>query len=284
MDQFNRETEPPTLPIDEHSPKQDIVRLQQWLVVRDFSVGEPPGVAHDTAAAVGIDGSFGAATRAACQAFASASKLADATVNAAFWSALTGGMADAFGFRSKADRIGEAVIETAMAHLEQEPREARRLVHDVLHGADNTGPWVRAYCAGLSTEWCQGAASQWVKQAFAALGRPLPFPLDGKGILPLFVPSIVASAHAHGRLVLGSSNTEVPPGSFYFFKGELDGKPSHLHVGVTASPIGADGRFDAISGNTSTDGSSNGWVVRRGIMQRKACDFGLLSAPIEATS
>ena len=82
MDQFSREIEAPTLPIDEHSSKQDIVRLQQWLVVRGFNVGEPPGVAHDTAAAVGIDGSFGAATRAACQAFASASKLADATVDA----------------------------------------------------------------------------------------------------------------------------------------------------------------------------------------------------------
>lgn len=277
MAQFNVETEPPTLPIGAASPDRDIVRLQEWLVVRGISVGEKSLAAPDSAAAVGIDGDFGPATEAGCATFAAAAGLTSAAVDAAFWQALTGGMDEAFNFRpAPAPTAGEAVVATARAHLARRPLEARRFVDGGLKGRDNSGPWVRAYCMGYSDQWCQGAASQWVKQAFGAFGRPLPFPLDGQGIAPLYVPSIVESARRNGRFVAGGGLTPVPPGSFFFVRGTISGHASHIHVGVTISPIRPDGRFDTIEGNTNTDGSQNGWEVCQRTRSRAGCDFGII--------
>ena len=270
MAQFKTEIAAPTLPIDATSNDKVILRLQEWLVVRGIGVGENGTAAPGTAAAVGIDGDFGPSTQAGCATFAAA-------VNATFWQALTVGMATAFAFRSMNSIVGDAVIETARAHLVQRPLEARRFVDSELRGRDNSGPWVRAYCLGISDQWCQGAASQWVKQAFAALGRPLPFPLDGQGIAPLYVPSIVGSARRNNRLVSGASTTAVPAGSFFFVRGTINGQQSHVHVGVAISPIRPDGRFDTIEGNANTDGSQNGWEVCQRTRSRATCDFGVLA-------
>ena len=277
MAQFQVEIAPPSLPITASSGGHDVIRLQEWLVVRGFTVGANPGSPTGSAAAAGIDGGFGQNTQAACTAFAAANGLPNGTVNAAFWQALTGGMQAAFNFRSGQAAIGDALIETARTHLAQKPIESRRLVNGRLIGQDNSGPWVRAYCLGLSDEWCQGAASQWVKQAFGAQNRPLPFSLDAPQVLPLFVPSIVSAASRAGRLVSGQGTAAVPPGSFFFVRGTVDGQASHIHVGVTASPIRADGTFDTMEGNTNTDGSSNGWEVCQRVRSRAACDFGLLN-------
>jgi peptidoglycan hydrolase-like protein with peptidoglycan-binding domain len=277
MAQVDIEIAPPSLPIGSTSGGHDVVRLQEWLVVHGLNVGANPGIPSDQPAAAGIDGSFGSGTQAACTAFAAANGLANGTVNVAFWQAITGGMQAAFAFRSGRSAIGDAVIETAQAHLVPKPLEARRLINGRLIGQDNSGPWVRAYCLGQSVEWCQGAASQWVKQAFAALGQPLPFPLDPPQVAPLFVPSIVSSASRAGRLVLGQGGAGVvPPGSFFFVRGILDGQASHIHVGITISPVRGDGTFDTIEGNTNTDGSSNGWEVCQRVRARATCDFGLL--------
>lgn len=277
MPQFSVEIAAPTLPISAASPDRDILRLQEWLVVRGMSVGEKSLATPDSAAAVGIDGDFGPATEAGCATFAAAAGLASAAVDAAFWQALTGGMDAAFNFQPAPGlAAGEAVVATARAHLAQRPLEARRFLDGGLKGRDNSGPWVRAYCMGYSDQWCQGAASQWVKQAFGALGRPLPFPLDGQGIAPLYVPSIVESARRNGRFVPGGSQTPVPPGSFFFVRGTINGHASHIHVGVTISPIRPDGRFDAIEGNTNTDGSQNGWEVCQRTRSRAGCDFGVI--------
>lgn len=278
MAQFNDEIAAPALPITATSPDADILRLQEWLVVRGMSVGENPSAAPGSAAAIGIDGNFGPATQAGCATLAAAAGLPAATVDAAFWQALTSGMRAAFAFQAAPPMTaGDAVIATARAHLAQRPLEARRIIDGGLRGRDNSGPWVRAYCLGISDQWCQGAASQWVKQAFAALGQPLPFPLDGHGIAPLFVPSIVESARSNGRLVAGTGATPVPPGSFFFVKGTLNGHATHIHVGVTISPIRPDGRFDTIEGNTNTDGSQNGWEVCQRTRPRTGCDFGITS-------
>jgi hypothetical protein len=276
MAQFDIEITPPDLPITANSGSHDVRRLQEWLVVRGLVIGANPGAPSSSAAAAGIDGGFGAATQAGCDAFAEANGLANGTVDAAFWQALTGGMEAAFTFRSARSAIGDAVMETARMHLAQKPIEARRLVNGRLIGQDNTGPWVRAYCFGESDEWCQGAASQWVKQAFAALNRPPPFPLDALDVLPLYVPSIVSSASKAGRLVLGQDGAPVPVGSFFFVRGLVHGEASHVHVGVTVSPIRRDSTFDTIEGNSNTDGSNNGFEVCQNIRRRATCDFGLL--------
>ena len=276
MAQYDVEIVPPGLPITASSGGHDVIRLQEWLVARGVNIGANPGAPIGSAAAAGIDGGFGAQTQAGCDSFATANTLAG-TVDAAFWQALTSGMRDAFTFRSTQPAVGAAVIETAQKHLAQKPIEARRLVNGRLTGQDNSGPWVRAYCLGLSDEWCQGAASQWVKQAFTALNRPPPFPLDAPQVAPLFVPSIVSAASKAGRLVLGQSATAVPAGSFFFVRGVIDGMASHIHVGVTISPIRGDGTFDTIEGNTNTDGSSNGWEVCQRVRTRASCDFGVLA-------
>jgi hypothetical protein len=277
MAQFDVEIAPPTLPISSTSSPHDVVRLQEWLVVRALNVGANAGAPPSSPAAAGIDGGFGSGTSGACTAFAASNGLPDGTVNTAFWQALTGGMRAAFTYRSTHPNIGDAIIETAQTHLAQKPLEARRLANGVLIGQDNSGPWVRAYCLGLSDEWCQGAASQWVKQAFAALDRPLPFPLDPPQVLPLFVPSIASAARTAGRLVQGAGTAVVPPGSFFFVRGTLRGNPSYIHVGITTSAIRGDGTFDTIEGNTNTDGSSNGWEVCPRIRTRRTCDFGILA-------
>lgn len=277
MAQSNLEIAAPTLPIDETSADRDILRLQEWLVVRGIGIGENANAAPNTGAAIGIDGNFGPSTEAGCATFAAAAGLPSAAVDAAFWQALTGGMATAFAFQATQQTVGDAVIETARAHLAQGPLEARRFIDGGLKGRDNSGPWVRAYCLGFSDQWCQGAASQWVKQAFAALGKTPPLPLDGPGVSPLYVPSIVGSARKHKCFVSGTGSTKVPPGSFFFVRGTIDGQPSHIHVGVTISPIRADGRFDTIEGNTNTDGSQNGWEVCQRTRSRAGSDFGLLA-------
>ena len=277
MAQLDNEIAAPHLPITAASNDSDIVRLQEWLVVRGISVGENSDAPAGTAAAVGIDGDFGPATEAGCATFAVAAQLPGSTVNDAFWQALTSGMRTAFTFKpAPGMATGDAVVATARQHLAQRPIEARRLIGNQLFGRDNSGPWVRAYCLGISDQWCQGAASQWVKQAFGALAKPLPFPLDGPGVAPLFVPSIVESARRAGKLVPANSATPVPPGSFFFVRNPAAGGPSHIHVGVTISPIRPDGRFDTIEGNTNTDGSSNGWEVCQRLRSRTTCDFGVL--------
>src|SRR5690242_654381 len=92
MAQFNVEIAPPVLPITGASPDGDVLRLQEWLVVRGFSVGENPAAAPGSAAAIGIDGDLGPATQAGCATFAAAAGLPNATVDAAFWQALAGDM------------------------------------------------------------------------------------------------------------------------------------------------------------------------------------------------
>jgi hypothetical protein len=277
MAHFNTEITAPSLPIAPASDPRDVIRLQEWLVVHKINVGSNPATPSGSPAAAGIDGGFGSGTQAGCDAFAAANGLASGAVDAAFWQKLTGGMAAAFSHRSAKADISSAVVDTAEIHLAQKPLEARRQAGSQLLGKDNSGPWVRAYCLGQSVEWCQGAASQWVKQAFAALGQPLPFPLDPPQVLPLFVPSVVTSARNKGRLVLGTSAAPVPPGSFFFVKGMLNGSPSHLHVGVTASAIRPDGTFDSIEGNTNAGGSAAGVeVCKRTSRTRASCDFGIL--------
>jgi peptidoglycan hydrolase-like protein with peptidoglycan-binding domain len=277
MPHFDKEIAAPVLPITAASSPSDVIRLQEWLVARGIDVGGNPSTPADRPAAAGIDGGFGNGTKAGCSAFATANGLASAIADAVFWQKLTGGMAAAFSFRSTRPDIGSAIMETAQIHFDQKPLEARRKNGSQWLGQDNSGPWVRAYCLGLSVEWCQGAASQWVKQAFAALGRKPPFPLDPPDVLPLFVPSIVTAARNNQRFVPANSAAVVPPGSFFFVKGMVDGRQSHTHVGVTVSAVRPDGSFDTIEGNTNAGGSVAGVEVCRRTRSRSACDFGILA-------
>jgi peptidoglycan hydrolase-like protein with peptidoglycan-binding domain len=254
-----------------------VKRLQEWLVVNDIDLGNAQGVPDGEASAAGIDSNYGTGTDAGCASFATANGLAAKTVDGRFWQKLTSGMQAAFTFATAKSVVGEAIIDTAQAHLAQKPREARRMVAGGrLLGLDNSGPWVRAYCFGISDEWCQGAASTWVRQAFAALGKAPPFSLDQPAVRPLFVPDIAEAAQKAGRLILGSGNGAVPPGSFFFVKAQPGAKDAYLHVGIVTSAIRADGTFSTIEGNAATDNTDHGWQVRANIRRRAGCDFGRL--------
>ena len=109
MAQSDVEIAAPVLPITAASPDGDILRLQEWLVVRGISAAKIPAAAPGSAAAVGIDGDFGPATQAGCATFAAAAGLPNATVDAAFWQALTNGMRTAFNFQPAQPTIADAV-------------------------------------------------------------------------------------------------------------------------------------------------------------------------------
>ena len=138
MAEFDVEIATPVLPITAASPDGDILRLQEWLVVRGISVGET-AAAPGSAAAVGIDGDFGPATQAGCATFAAAAGLANATVDATFWQALTNGMRSAFNFQAAQPTIADAVVETAPISSSILSRLAASSM--AASGADRSGPW-----------------------------------------------------------------------------------------------------------------------------------------------
>ena len=105
MAQFQVEIAPPSLPITANSGGHDVIRLQEWLVVRGFNIGANPGVPLDNPAAAGIDGGFGPGTQAACTAFAMANAPAtNGEVDVAFWQAADGWHASCVHFPLQPDR------------------------------------------------------------------------------------------------------------------------------------------------------------------------------------
>ncbi len=278
MAQFNFEIAAPALPITAVSLDAEILRLREWLVVRGASVGEMPAAAPGTAAAIGIDGDFGPTTQAGCATFAAAAGLAGVTVDAAFWRALTSGMQAAFGFQPAAAlTAGEAVVATARAHLAQQPLEARRFIDGGLKGRDNSGPWVRAYCLGISRPMVPGR-----RITVGEAGLRLTWPAAAIPTRRSWDRAALRAVHrgvgAPERPPRAGLQRDARPAGFLFFvRGTLNGQPSHIHVGVTISPIRPDGRFDSIEGNTNTDGSQNGWEVCQRTRSRAGCDFGVTS-------
>lgn len=267
---FDIEFAPPALPIGHSSTDYAaVIRLQEWLVTRGYRIWVDPKNAP------AIDGDFGPGTQAGVEAFAKANFI-EPVVDYRFWLRLTGPMLAASSFRPTARELGAAIVQVAEAHLLQKPREARAIVDGRLVGADNAGPWPRAYLGpSPPAPWCQGWANRIRDQAAAALGVALEVPSTIGGQYSLWVPNFVAACRGRGKLRQGAYLAEpVPPGSMFFVPGAIGGQASHVHVGIVAEFNGA--TVATIEGNTNDDGSANGWLVCRRTRRTASLDFGVL--------
>lgn len=250
----------PFLPLAYGTTDHGVRRVQEWLTLHGF--------------ATEIDGEFGPATRSAVSAFQKAYGCERddnaGIVDVETWGALIAPMDRAELVNGMPDTFGARVCRIARAHLLAKAREV---------GGDNRGPWVRLYGRGVdqssvrSFPWCQAFASHvWLKAA-RELAVDLPFALvaDG-GAVSFYVPWVVDSARRAGRFRAGLNAGPVPIGSMFFVPGEINGRRSHVHVGLVIE----DGpeAIVTIEGNTNRDGSSNGYEVAQRYRRKASLDFG----------
>jgi hypothetical protein len=88
----------------------------------------------------------------------------------------------------------------------------------------------------------------------------------------LYVPRMVTEARVRGRFVRGDDGRADPsPGSMFFLRGGAHG---YSHVGIVVRRQGD--VIETIEGNTSDDGSPNGYEVARRFRRVSSCDYGVL--------
>ena len=262
LDAYVGELRSPFLPLAYGSTDAGVSRVQEWLTFHGF--------------ATGIDGDFGPATRRAVTAFQQARGVLrdhnEGVVDVETWGALIAPLADAEKVSSMPDRFGERVCRIARAHLAAKAREV---------GGDNRGPWVRHYGRGLDQStagffpWCQVFANHLWFKAARELSCPLPFNLVAEnGQQSAYVPWVVNQARAAGRFSPGSTVALIPPGSMFFVPGTIDGRASHIHVGIVTADDGQ--VIQTIEGNTNSAGGSNGFEVAARYRRKANCDYGLV--------
>lgn len=263
---YLEEIRAPALPLQQGSPNRVAVkRVQEWLTLHGF--------------ATGIDSDFGPATRAALAAFQRHKGILreppdgnEGIVDAATWGALVAPMVNAEVLLPGIEPFGDAVCRIARAHLAARAREV---------GGDNRGPWVELYGRGIDQDdvaffpWCQVFANHLYFKAARELKVPLPFRLtDENGNQSAYVPWVVNSARAAGRFVPRTTALQIPAGSMFFVPGIIDGKPSHIHVGIVTADNGE--TIQTIEGNTAQDGGSNGFQVAARFRPKAKCDYGVV--------
>lgn len=253
----------PFLPLARGSTDAGVKRVQEWLTLHG----------HATA----IDGEYGPATAAAVEAFQRADGcLRDdnaGVVDVETWGALVAPMDRAEIVSSMPDKFGDRVSRIARAHLVARAREV---------GGDNRGPWARLYGRGVDQStvdffpWCQAFASHvWLKAARERQVE-LPFALaTSEGVVSFYVPWVVDRARSAGKFRPGSGGPVVPVGSMFFVPGDINGRRSHVHVGLVIED-GAD-VVTTIEGNTSADGGSNGNQVALRYRRKAGLDFGVIA-------
>ena len=269
IEAYTAELRAPFLPLARGSTDAGVKRVQEWLTLHGF--------------ATGIDGDFGPATAAAVEAFQrsqgilreaspAAPKGNAGMVGAETWGALVAPMDRAEIVSSQPDKFGERVSRIARAHLAAKAREV---------GGDNRGPWVRLYGRGVDQStvgffpWCQAFASHvWLKAA-RELRVDLPFALaTDAGAVSFYVPWVVDRAREAGKFRPGAAGPVVPVGSMFFVPGDINGRRSHIHVGLVIED-GAD-VVTCIEGNGNDNGSSNGFAVVLRYRRKQSCDFGFV--------
>ena len=225
-------------------------RLQEWLGFNRFPTG--------------IDSDFGDGTERALRQFQQAHQLpASGQLDPATWSRLVQPMTSALEVQPTSSSLAGAVKEVAKAHLAQGPIEL---------GGDNRGPWVRMYMDGRDGpewRWCAGFVFFVLRQACAALDKPVPFPVT------FSCDSLAANARQAGRLCPGeeiaSGRTRwADLGPFAIFL--VRRSPGDwCHTGFAEDGSGS--AFATIEGNTNDDGSSNGFEVCARSRSLKDKDF-----------
>src|SRR5262249_59302304 len=91
-------------PLSRNSPnRKDVIKVQDWLRLNDFSVG-----------ASGSDGDFGGDTDKAVKAYQRTHNLEETgVVDAALWARLVEPLKRAMGFQPASRNFGDAVVEVA---------------------------------------------------------------------------------------------------------------------------------------------------------------------------
>ncbi|MBX9943471.1 MAG: peptidoglycan-binding protein [Reyranella sp.] len=262
---YLEEIRAPILPLVIGSTDRGVKRVQEWLTLQGF--------------ATGIDGDFGPATRAALAAFQRSKGILReppdgnvGIVDSITWGALIAPLVNAEVLLPGPEPFGDAVCRIARAHLAAKAREV---------GGDNRGPWVRLYGRGIDQStvgffpWCQVFANlPWFKAA-RELNLPLPFRLtDDAGNQSAYVPWVVNQARAAGRFAAGSTTQRIPPGSMFFVPGTIEGRASHIHVGLVAADDGQ--TIQTLEGNTNGAGGSNGYEVAARFRRKANCDYGVV--------
>lgn len=252
----------PFLPLQRGSTDHGVNRVQEWLSLHGY--------------AVAIDGEFGPATAAAVAAFQAVSGCSrddnSGVVDAETWGSLMAPMDRAEITSGMPDKFGDRVSRIARAHLAAKAREV---------GGDNRGPWVRLYGRGVDQSrveffpWCQAFASHvWLKAA-RELRVDMPFPLaTGDGTVSFYVPWVVGSAKGADRFRSCVAAERVPAGSMFFVPGYINGRPSHVHVGLVIEDAGE--TVTTIEGNTNHDGGANGYEVALRWRRKAGLDFGVI--------
>jgi len=270
IEAYTAELRAPFLPLARGSTDHGVKRVQEWASLHGF--------------ATGIDGEFGPATAAAVEAFQRhAGCLREASpqtgnagnagiVDAETWGALVAPMDRAELVSSMPDKLGERVCRIARAHHAARAREV---------GGDNRGPWVRLYGRGIDQSrveffpWCQAFASHvWLKAA-RELRVDLPFALaTDAGAVSFYVPWVVDKAREAGNFRPGAGGPVISAGSMFFVPGEINGRRSHVHVGLVIEDAGD--TVTCVEGNTSRAGGSNGYEVALRYRRKTSVDFGLI--------
>lgn len=228
-----------------------VKRVQEWLRVHGF--------------ATPIDSGFGSSTGDQLKAFqASMGRPPSGQLDEPTWELLTAPMRRALVKveNAAAMPLDKLAITIAKQHLTQKPIEV---------GANNRGPWVRLYMAGLDGDaqlWCAGFVCFVVAQACRELKIDMPFKRQ------VGVPALVDDARASGRLV-NEADLRTPPGRRsnlkpgYIFAVRSGGSFSHTGFVLSVS----DASFDTLEGNTGAEGGNDGANARQGRRQFAGNDF-----------
>ena len=220
--------------------------IQEWLTLHGYGVP--------------IDGDFASATESAVTTFQrDRGMAASGAVNTGTYAALVAPMQAArSAIPADGRTLSQLVVEYALQHLSQHPREA---------GGDNQGPWVRLYMdghEGTEWRWCAGFVCYVLQQACKSLGVAMPvrksFSCD----------SLALSATANGILVSGASHA-ITPGCVFLVRRTAD---DWTHTGIVIERQAES--FLTVEGNTNDAGDANGYEVCRRTRSYSAKDFILV--------
>ncbi len=247
---YQKEITSPKINLKKGVKGNDVKKVQEWLCLHGINIA--------------IDKDFGPATDSAVKQFQKKKGLkVDGIVGKNTFGKLTEPMYNTMQEISKKGKsLGELVVDYAIQHLNQNPREI---------GGQNIGPWVRLYMKGYegkSWPWCAGFVSFILTQSCESLNKSLP-------IKASFSCDLLASnAKLKGIFKKGSEihdKTKITPGSI-FLRRRTSNDWTHTGIVIKAEKA----VFHTIEGNTNDEGSREGYEVCRRIRSYTNRDFILI--------
>jgi hypothetical protein len=212
-------------------------RVQEWLSLHGYSLA--------------IDEAYGPITAEVVARFQEDAFLgATGRVDAETFAKLTTPMRETLRQRLTAsESVNAAVIEYALCHLAQHPREI---------GGQNRGPWVRMYLNGHDGRewaWCAGFATFILHQATESLNVAMPIPGS------FSCDTLVAQARDAGLFISEAEARNrhmelITPGSLFLVR-RTDTDWTHVGIVHEVQEL----LIRTIEGNTNDDGDREGYEV-----------------------